>query len=253
MGSVIDLPTEADPVRLIQGDCLNVLRAMPDGSAGAVITDPPYSDRTHRGHDSVSGRKPGDAGYDGAGRKTLGYRPWTPDDVKTYIPQFCRVSSGWVVVMTDHTLAPIIIAELRTCGRYVFAPLPFYSPGSRVRLSGDGPSSWTDWIIVARTAQQHRWGTLPGGYVAEAGWRDRTQMGGKPVKLMSALVRDYTRTGDVVIDPFMGAGTTGVACLRWRRRFIGCEIDPTHFATARKRIDHALGTGAGSLFAGADL
>jgi site-specific DNA-methyltransferase (adenine-specific) len=245
------MPTDDNPVVVHQGDCLDLLRSLPDGCVDAVITDPPYSEKTHAGHDASAADMPG-CGRDNANRKTLGYNPWTPEDVDRCIPELCRVASGWVVVMTDHTLAPSIYAALTACGRYVFAPLPFYSPGSRVRLSGDGPSSWTDWIIVARTTRQHRWGTLPGGYVAEAGWRDRAHMGGKPVKLMSALVRDYSRPGDVVFDPFMGSGSTGVASRRWDRRFIGCELDPTHYATAVKRLDHASGTGKGSLFAATD-
>lgn len=45
-----------------------------------------------------------------------------------------------------------------------------------------------------------------------------------------------TNPGDTVLDPFMGSGTTGVACVQTGRNFIGCEIDPTYFAIAEKRI-----------------
>jgi hypothetical protein len=71
-----------------------------------------------------------------------------------------------VVWMTDSDLALAVRQAMEAAGRYAFAPLPFYQPGRSVRLTGDGPSSWTDWIVVARTKAQLKWGTLPGGYVA---------------------------------------------------------------------------------------
>jgi DNA modification methylase len=103
-----------------------------------------------------------------------------------------------------------------------------------VRLSGDGPSSWTDWLVVSRTAKQVKWGTLPGGYINRGG---SEHMGGKPLGLMCRLVEDYSRSGDTVCDPTMGSGTTGIACLRTGRNFIGIEKDPAHFATAVERIE----------------
>lgn len=224
-------------VTVIHGDALATLRAAPDGAFAAVITDPPYSARTHKNHDSVTRRTAGDAGYDGARRKALGYAPWHEIDVWRYVPELCRVSSGWVVVMTDHTLAPAVARAMEQCGRYVFAPLPFYLPGSRVRLSGDGPSSWTDWIIVGRTTAQHRWGTLPGGYTGSgAEWRDKVHMGGKPTGLMRALVRDYSRPGDLILDPFAGSGTTGVAARLEGRRATLIESDAGHVETIRARL-----------------
>ena len=58
----------------------------------------------------------------------------------------------------------------------------------------------------------------------------------KPVALMEWLVKTYTNEGDTVIDPFMGSGTTGVACAKHNRRFIGIEREKQYFDTAAKRI-----------------
>jgi hypothetical protein len=145
--------------------------------------------------------------------------------------------------MTDSDLALAVRTALEQQGRYAFAPLPFYQAGRSVRLTGDGPSSWTDWIVVARTKAQNKWGTLPGGYIAGQGWNDKERMGGKPTLLMEALVCDYTKHGDLVLDTHMGAGTTGVACIRNGRRFIGCEIDEKTFDIACKRIEQAVAQG----------
>lgn len=217
---------------LYLGDCREILPTL--GKVDAVVTDPPYSERTHSGHDT--GASPG---VDGAARKSLGYSALSPDQAVELAGLLHSACSGWVCWMTDHTLARDIMPELERLGRYVFAPLPFFAPGSRVRLSGDGPSSWTDWIIVSRTKAQRSWGTLPGGYVSGPGWDDKVHMGGKPTALKQCLVRDYSRYGQTVCDPFMGSGTTGVACVKLGRKFIGIEIDPKYFDIACRRIEEA--------------
>ena len=53
------------------------------------------------------------------------------------------------------------------------------------------------------------------------------------------MVTKHTKVGDTILDPFMGSGTTGVACVQTGRNFIGIEIDPTYFAIAEKRIKDA--------------
>lgn len=221
---------------LWHGDCREVLPLLP--KVDAVITDPPYSERTHVGHDA-SARGHLGAGKDGAERKPLGYGFLTEADVEAFAAQFTAATDGWVVWMCDHVLAPEIAKHLERNGRYVFAPLPYFAPGSRVRLSGDGPSSWTVWMVVARTPALSRWGTLPGGYLADTGWREREHMGGKPTALMARIVSDYSRRAATILDPFMGSGTTGIACMSLGRRFIGIEIERRYFDIAARRIEDA--------------
>jgi len=218
---------------LYRGDCMEVLPTLP--KVDAVITDPPYSERTHAGHDMVARG----AALDGANREKLGYSALTEAAAIELAGKLSAACDGWVVWMTDHMLAPVISEALNSNGRYVFAPLPFYQAGRSVRISGDGPSSWTDWIVCARTKAQIKWGTLPGGYIAGPGWSDKARMGGKPTLLMDALVTDYSRPGNLVLDSHMGAGTTGVSCARLGRRFIGCEIDGAAFEIACRRIEQA--------------
>lgn len=218
--------------RLILGDCLKVMPLL--GRFDAVVTDPPFSERTHKGHDAVAR-----TGRDLAKRATLGYAALSNDAVASLAKIFASQCNGWTVWISDHTLAPVIQSALEGAGRYVFAPLPFYQPGRSVRLSGDGPSSWTDWVIVSRTPAQMRWGTLRGGYIAGEGWNDKQRMGGKPLPLMLQIVDDYSRHGQTVLDPFLGGGTTAVACEKMGRRCTGIEIDPDAFDRACKRVDEA--------------
>lgn len=222
-----------DGITIYCGDCREILPLLP--KVDLVLTDPPYSERTQKGHDASANGHIGQ-GKDGAARMTLGYEWLTESDCAHLSDVFSASCAGWVVWMTDHTLAPVISKSLESNGRYVFAPLPYFAPGSRVRLSGDGPSSWTDWIIVSRTAAQSRWGTLPGGYVQASGWHDKSQMGCKPTALMKCLVRDYSRAGDVVCDPFMGSGTTLRAAKDLGRQAIGIEINPEYCQIAVERL-----------------
>ena len=60
-----------------------------------------------------------------------------------------------------------------------------------------------------------------------------------PEELAMRLIRMFSFVGDVVLDPFMGIGTTSLAAAQWGRHSIGVEIEPTYFATAIRRIQHA--------------
>lgn len=212
----------------------------------AVICDPPYSGVTHDRHDGGAGfvresrplvRSNGKIEPPAAPRRGLNYNAWTGDDVRAFVDSWAPRCRGWFVAFTSHDLCADYTVALEAHDRYVFAPLPFFSPGSRVRLSGDGPSSWTCWIVVARPrhAPYAKWGTLPGGYMVPP---ERCEVvGGKPLALMRAIVRDYSRPGDLVCDPFVGSGTTALAALSEGRRFVGSEQKPEHYEIARRRLD----------------
>ena len=201
----------------------------------AVITDPPYGERTHSGHNRVlsGGRQPT--------RRTIDYVSWSPADVAEFVASWAPRCRGWFVALTSHDLWQAFERELKKAGRYVFQPIPIVIPGMTVRLSGDGPSSWAIWAVVARprTLEFARWGTLPGAY-----WVRRNELsssrtsivGGKPEILMRALVRDYSRTGDLVCDPCAGGGTTLLAAATEQRRAIGAEIDEKSFKFAETRL-----------------
>jgi len=214
----------------------------------ALIVDAPYSARTHGGHDSLTVPNRGGC-QDDSDRRALTYGGWAPDDVRAFVGSWAPRTRGWFVTITDHTLAPVWDAALADAGRYVFAPLPWVAPGSRVRLAGDGPSSWTCWIVVARPRSGEdrngrpysKWGTLPGAYIHT---QDRgSHIGGKPAALMRALVRDYTRPGDLVCDPCAGGGTTLLAAVQEGRRAVGSEMDPETHAKAVARLERKLAQG----------
>jgi len=90
--------------------------------------------------------------------------------------------------------------------------------------------------IASRTLQRAfmSWGAVPGWY--RAGIEFNGHIGGKPLALMRAIVRDYSRPGDLVVDPCAGGGTTLLAAAIEGRRAIGAEIDPETYAKAVERL-----------------
>lgn len=226
----------SDSVTIYRGDCREILPTLT--GIDAVVADPPYSERTHSGHDSAANGHLGE-GRDPFVRKVLGYSAWNHQMVGEVVSAL--PVCGWVCIMTDHTLARSWEEHLQKAKRYVFAPIPIVTVGRSVRLLGDGPSSWTDWLVVSRTAKESRWGTLPGYYEGRVG--EIQHMGGKPLNAVQKIVCDYSKTKTTVLDFCMGSGTTGVACIRTDRKFIGIEIDPGYFAIARQRLENELAQG----------
>ncbi len=201
----------------------------------ALITDPPYSEKTHSGHNAgvEAGRRDGDAALY---QTPLHYPHWGRDDVFAFVRHWSPRVRGWIAAMSDHNLIPIWTDAFADAGRYAFAPIPCVIRAMTLRMAGDGPSSWAVYLNVARpkTREMATWGTLPGAYVVT---RDPGYIGSKPLDLMRAIVRDYSRPGDMVCDPCAGHATTLVAADSLARNAIGAEILPDTYAAAMKRLN----------------
>lgn len=201
-----------------------------EGMVDALITDPPYGERTHRSNF----RERAD-GHDVAGLRP-DFAAWTPADVQDFVRQWAPRTRGWIVALTSHDLAPAWEAAYEAAGRYAFAPVPCVIQGMSVRMAGDGPSSWTVYAMVARPTSGafSRWGTLPGAYVG--GRQPGAENGrGKPGWLLDRIVRDYTRANDLVCDPMAGYGSTLISAIDAGRRAIGSEIDHDAYDEAHRR------------------
>ena len=198
----------------------------------SVITDPPYDERTHAAAAAVARAE----FADGNTRQAIPYEPWGQDQYAAFVDAWSGLCRGWFVCITSHALAPTVAEAMGRNGRYVFVPLPFVAPGSRVRLAGDGPSNWTCWIVVSRprSREWQTWGTLPGAYIGPP--ESMPIIGGKPLWLMRALVRDYSRPGDLIVDPCAGAGTTLLSAAIEGRRGLGAEMDPDTYNLAARRL-----------------
>ena len=194
-----------------------------DITADALVTDPPYSERTHAGALDATTLERG-----------VSYCHWTEEDVRAFVASWSGRVGGWVVAHTDDVLHPVYRAAYEAHGRYAFPMLPVLQ--QQPRVCGDGPASAGHLLAVSRPRERRflSWGSLPGWYVAS---RDGSLVrGGKPLDLMRAIIRDYTRPGDLVVDPCAGGGTTLLAAVMEGRRAIGAEMDCSTFDKAVARL-----------------
>ncbi len=198
----------------------------------ALICDPPYSAMTHE--KSAPNRAREDDPRCGLQPQ---YDPFCASDVLALVESWGARCRGWMVCLADSNLIAAYQSAYRAVGRYSFAPVPCVISGMSIRLGGDGPSSWTVYAMVSRPKSKEfaTWGTLPGAYTGKR-TSDASGGRGKPVWLMRALVRDYSRRGDVVIDPFAGWGSTILAAQGLDRVGLGSEMDPTAHAKAMSNL-----------------
>lgn len=195
---------------------------------GSIITDPPYSERTHAGRRTGSEVR----------QSSIDYEPLTQKDVVEFIA-FWSARATWFAIFGDHFTNGWWREGLGAAGLYAFAPIPWIKTDAPPRMCGDGPSSSTEWIAIARARvntpnKRSRPGHYVGPTASTRGVSDGMP-GRKPEWLMRALVRDYSEPGDLVVDPFAGSGTTLIAASIENRNAIGAEVNAGRFEKASRR------------------
>lgn len=103
----------------------------------------------------------------------------------------------------------------------------------------DGEMAWTSFDKVAKCFDYNYYGNQEGNHLAE----NKIHPTQKPVALMSWCLNNYSKENDLIFDAFAGSFTTAIACIRTKRRFIGCELDPIYFEKAVERIETELRQG----------
>ena len=216
-------------VTLYRGDCLHILPTLAD--VDAVISDPPYgmgwdtnSLRFGGGKSPLIVRKRGD-GKDWGGGVTGDDAPFDP--------------SPWLAVPAVALFGMNHFAQRLPVG----TTLVWIKKGEHLygRFLSDAELAWVKgghgvYVYTKQFPPSVR--AVEHANAAETFTAHPTQ---KPIGLMRwVMERAKVPFGATVLDPYMGSGTTGVACIRTGRRFIGIEIDPTHYETACKRIDNEL-------------
>lgn len=227
------------------GDCLDPvtgLASLADESVDSVICDPPYS-REVLGR-SVVNRGPGHGGRLHVEKRAIGYDGFGPEDIARTAPQLARIAKRWIVVFCDIESAHLWRFELKSGGAKYIRTGAWVKPNAQPQMSGDRPGVGFEAIVIAHSAGRCRWngGGMPAVWTApfpSAGSAERNSAKHptpKPLAIIEALVRDFTDLGELVCDPFAGSGTTGVACKRLGRGFIGWERDAKYARAAKKRI-----------------
>lgn len=210
------------------------------GEVDAVITDVPYSERTVKGHRSGSLKRDKDNKVIGRGTlvdDAIKYAGLTEQQTRDVATWAMSISRRWFVSFCDHQQWMWMEDTCRRAKWMTFQPIPWVkSDGGTPRFTADGPSSSSEWILIARPRRRCITRYRPGDYSTAPNYDKNGVLGAKPVGLMRAIVRDYSEPGDLVCDPFVGSGTTAIAALSEGRRFVGAEQKPEHHAIATARL-----------------
>jgi site-specific DNA-methyltransferase (adenine-specific) len=222
---------------LVNGDACEVLAQIP--RVDHVITDPPYSPHVH----GKQRRMLRGAGGASVGDAPLGFDALTDNTRSTMALEFARLCARWCLVFSDAESVYLWLRDLTCAGLRHVRTGAWVKVNGQPQLSGDRPAVGFEAIEIAHGAQKCAWNN--GGHPAvwqvaiatdRNGRGDRVHTTQKPIGLMLRLVEQFTNPGDVVLDPFAGSGTTGIACLALGRRFIGVERDQAYAEIARKRL-----------------
>jgi len=207
-------------VELYLGDCLEVMKGIPDGSVDAVITDPPYGMNNNTDYTRFSGGH-----MDSIAKRGMGRDYWAPiaNDDHFFDPSPWLGFDSVVLWGCNHYAARLPVGTtLVWIKRNAAAFGSFLSDAELAWMKGGhGVYCCKDLSMNAIT-------------------RQRAHPNQKPVSLMAwCLDKAKVPAGATVLDPYMGSGTIGVACVQTGRNFIGIEIDPGYYEIAQKRIEIA--------------
>lgn len=224
---------------VIEGDCAPIVS---DLTVDHVVSDPPYDQTTSEHARTLRGAIKNKRAVADEGHGQSRYIPFDGIDPSVVAPMLVDAARRWTIAF----------CALEQLGAYKAAcPAQWVRGGFWHRLggapqfTGDRPAQPGEGIAILHARGRKRWNR--GGHAAfyecarvatgaQPQAAERVHPTQKPIELMLAILADFTDAGDVVLDPFCGSGTTGVACLRLGRRFIGIERDSSYAAAARERL-----------------
>lgn len=238
-----------DMIDLRQGDCLRVMKSLPDGSVDLILTDPPYGTTACKwdsvidfdlmwaelkrvikpnGAIALFGSEPFSSALRMSNAKKYRY-DWVWNKVKggnfavlKYQP-YKTHENVMVFSINTHNYYPIKTPQIKRTGKIYSnsdsAPIKYKDGLERV-YNDKHPKSIIEFSNANQKGKQHP-----------------TQ---KPVALMEYLIKTYTQESETVLDFTIGSGSTGVAAINTNRKFIGIELDKDYFAIAEQRINDAM-------------
>lgn len=223
---------------LYNGDCLEIMKKIPDKSVDCVITDPPY--RTISGGNKSEKWK---SGYASSVLYKNDGKIFDNNDIKIsdWVKECYRVlkDGTHAYFMTNLLNLSEMLIEVKKCGFDIHNLLVW-------EKNTCNTNRWymknCEYVLFvkkgpAKTINNPSSKTV---HIFNNPVGNKLHPTEKPVGLMELYVSNSTNCGDVVLDPFMGSGTTGVACKHLNRNFIGIELDKKYFEMAKNRIEGEL-------------
>ena len=223
-------------VKLINGNCLDTLKNIPNESIDLIVTDPPYP-TTSRGNAGNSG---------GMLQKDINKKgkvfTYNNINCKEYAPEFYRLlkDGSHCYVMTNHINLIDMLNTFTDVGFHFIKSL-IWNKGNKIM--GQYYMSQYEYILFFRKGKGKKINNCGTSDILSIPNKKTKDKDGKnihdtekPVELMEVLVNNSSQENELVLDPFMGVGSTGIACIKNKRNFIGIEIDENYFNIAKSRL-----------------
>jgi site-specific DNA-methyltransferase (adenine-specific) len=223
------------------GDCLELMKNIPDNSIDMILTDPPYK-ITARGNGGNSG------GMFQKKEVNNGKVFKVNDlDIEDWLPEFYRVLKDGThcYIMTNNKNITHYLSVINSSPFHFIKNLIWVKDN---KIMGQTYMSQFEYVIMLRKGKHKRINDCGQSDVLQIPNKKMKNLEGKtihdtekPTKLNEILISNSTNEGEIVLDPFMGIGGCGVACANTNRNFIGIELDENYFEIAKERIDKAIG------------
>ena len=222
---------------LKQGDCLDLMKKIPDNSIDLIVTDPPYKTITGGDSDGKNSERP--KGMLSGNRKLFAHQ--NNIKISDWIPELYRIAKNesHIYIFTNSLnlneilttsinngfkLHNILVWEKNNC-----TPSQFYMKNCEyVLFLRKGKAKWINDIGGSKTV--HKFNNVIG---------NKNHPTEKPIDLLQFYIANSSNEGETVFDPFMGSGSTGVAAKNLNRNFYGIELDEHYFEIAKNRIESA--------------
>lgn len=216
--------------QLINGNCLDVLPTIPTDAF--IVSDPPYNQGYHYNsyHDNL-----GDDEYATLIRSVFGNRK----SVLIHYPEeMMMICGGGQMGDVEKVVSWVYNSNTAKQHRLLAwfgckpdmrkIPQPYKNPNDK-RIKKR--------IAEGKSARAYDWWNI--NQVKNVSKKDNPHTCPVPLELMEKIILSTTQEGDTVCDPFMGSGTTGIACKKHNRNFIGIELDPDYYELAKTRVTAA--------------
>lgn len=237
-------------MKLINGDNLNVISDIPDNSVDLILTDPPYEHVMG----GMKSKRYNVGSWDKESYMNMKMSQFKHDDIfnflDSFIPKMKKVNmfifcsklqlAHYFDYLNEHKKLKfdlLIWDKSSKDGKYSMKSSKFFTQDIEYvfRIYESGVS--LNKIIDGNTGK-----TKSKLYMKRQNYQKPTNIdhdSPKPVELLSQYIALTTNQYDKVLDPFMGSGSTGIACVNTNREFIGIELDKNYFEIARNRINEA--------------
>lgn len=243
-----------DKYELYHGDCLEVMKQIPEYSVDLVLCDPPFG-TTPLLWDSIIPFESLWKCFKHVIKPTTPVVLFGQEPFSSYVRMSNIKEYRYDWYWEKERLTNVFQIKKR-CGKTVENVIVFYSQQC---VYNPQKHEHIGKKVTNKIGNNARWSVTQSGYdqktkpfeYMDDGTRHPTQVlrfnrdnprqrihpTQKPVELLEYLIKTYSNDGDVVLDPCMGSGSTGVACLNTDRKFIGIELDDNYFKVAKQRIE----------------